>query len=315
MEGRLRQSTGPSQSLALGFVLALLLIGLNMLIAYRSVELLIDGNRDEARHGRAVEALRLVLMNLRTAESHQHGYLLTASPAYRAGFERSRADLSALRGRLKTLELTPAAAVLLPELENLLERRLQLARQSLALFAAGQKSQSMSLIHSGLGQLDSTRIEALIQQMIQRESALIRRSSREADLNAGYALLTLILASLANLLLLLLVYRMFSRQILQRQRSEAELRESETRKSAILATSLDCIIGLDPDARVIEWNPAAEQTFGYARTEALGRPLIELIVPRHQQETHYAGLLRFLDAGQAQMLGQRMEVLAQRRDG
>ena len=39
----------------------------------------------------------------------------------------------------------------------------------------------------------------------------------------------------------------------------------------------------DADFRVVEWNPAAERMFGYAKAEAVGREAYDLIVPRDAQ--------------------------------
>ena len=39
----------------------------------------------------------------------------------------------------------------------------------------------------------------------------------------------------------------------------------------MLDSSLDCIIVMDDEGIVREWNPAAERTFGWTREEAIGR--------------------------------------------
>ena len=41
--------------------------------------------------------------------------------------------------------------------------------------------------------------------------------------------------------------------------TEAELHASEARKAAILETALDCIIAIDHESNIIEWNPASEE--------------------------------------------------------
>ena len=94
-----------------------------------------------------------------------------------------------------------------------------------------------------------------------------------------------------------------------------ELLESEARKAAILETALDCIIAIDHDSHVTEWNPAAQKTFGYSREEALGRQLPELIIPPALREAHYNGLQHYLQSGEGPVLGQRIEVPALRKDG
>src|SRR5206468_12021945 len=49
-------------------------------------------------------------------------------------------------------------------------------------------------------------------------------------------------------------------QFLERQRAERDLRESEDRKGAILETALDCIVTIDHEGTIVEFNPAAEST-------------------------------------------------------
>jgi PAS domain S-box-containing protein len=95
----------------------------------------------------------------------------------------------------------------------------------------------------------------------------------------------------------------------------AALRESEARKAAILETSLDAIVSVEQDGKIIEWNPAAERIFGYSRELALGRDLTKLIVPKSNQEIHRKGIARFVQAGRGRMLGSRTELMALRANG
>jgi PAS domain S-box-containing protein len=77
----------------------------------------------------------------------------------------------------------------------------------------------------------------------------------------------------------------------------------------------DCFIALDHEGRVIEFNSAAEKTFGYTCPEAMGQVLASLIVPAASRETH--PLTALLQAGQshAHLLGRPTEMIAMRRDG
>ena len=62
-----------------------------------------------------------------------------------------------------------------------------------------------------------------------------------------------------------------------RRASESALRRSDALQSAVLTAAFDCIITLDDQGRIIEFNPAAEQTFGLARAQAIGRGLGEFV--------------------------------------
>lgn len=46
---------------------------------------------------------------------------------------------------------------------------------------------------------------------------------------------------------------------------------------AILESALDCVIVMDGAGRVLEFNRAAVETFGFSREEALGTELAQLI--------------------------------------
>ena len=96
---------------------------------------------------------------------------------------------------------------------------------------------------------------------------------------------------------------------------EKALTESAARKSAILTSALDSIISMDEAGRVVDFNPAAEQTFGYAREEILGRTVEETIVPPELRAAHRRGLARFLSTNEGPVLGQRIEMPALRADG
>ncbi|MEY2881716.1 MAG: hypothetical protein RLZZ15_4096 [Verrucomicrobiota bacterium] len=85
---------------------------------------------------------------------------------------------------------------------------------------------------------------------------------------------------------------------------------------ALIDAALDCIIAIDTAGRVIEFNAAAERTFGYTRAAALGREMAELIVPPAMRARHRAGLAHMVASGTGiGMVGRRIEVHAMRADG
>ncbi|MGH2947519.1 MAG: PAS domain S-box protein [Solirubrobacteraceae bacterium] len=98
--------------------------------------------------------------------------------------------------------------------------------------------------------------------------------------------------------------------------AEDRLRESDARKSAILDAAFDCIITMDAAGNVVEVNPAAERTFGYAASEMVGRDLAELIIPPRLREAHRRGVERYVATGRSgSMVGHPVELPAMRADG
>jgi two-component system cell cycle sensor histidine kinase/response regulator CckA len=93
------------------------------------------------------------------------------------------------------------------------------------------------------------------------------------------------------------------------------IHQSELRKKAMLDAALDAVITIDDQGRIVEFNPAAEQLFGYSRSEAAGREMAELIIPPAFRDGHRRGLARHVATGQARILGKRIEMPALRKDG
>src|SRR5215471_309606 len=105
------------------------------------------------------------------------------------------------------------------------------------------------------------------------------------------------------------------RDVAEQRQAQLALRRSEARKAAILDTALDCILTIDHEGKVVEFNPAAERTFGYRRADVLGRQMAELIVPPPLREQYRRGLAHYLATGEGPVLNQRLEMPALRSDG
>ena len=99
------------------------------------------------------------------------------------------------------------------------------------------------------------------------------------------------------------------------RQEEKELQHSEARKAAILESALDCIVTIDHEGCITEFNPAAERTFGHRRDEVVGKQLADVIVPPPLREKHRRGFARYLATNEARVLGKRIEMTAVRADG
>jgi PAS domain S-box-containing protein len=100
--------------------------------------------------------------------------------------------------------------------------------------------------------------------------------------------------------------------------AEPSLRENgatEYASRAYLEAALDCVVIADLSGRVVEFNPAAERTFGYTREQALGRTLGELIVPPSLRERHSRAFARFAETHEETLFGRRVELTGMRADG
>jgi PAS domain S-box-containing protein len=104
-------------------------------------------------------------------------------------------------------------------------------------------------------------------------------------------------------------------QFFERQRVEAEVRDSEALKAAILTSALDAIITIDHEGKIVEFNAAAERLFGLERAGVVGKVMADLITPARFRDGHRQGLTRYLAGGETRVIGRRIEMAALRADG
>ena len=100
-----------------------------------------------------------------------------------------------------------------------------------------------------------------------------------------------------------------------RRQEQVALKDSNLRAARILMVAEDAIVSIDADQRIILFNLAAEQMFGYRAEEVLGQPLTMLIPPQ-ARATHTGYVESFRDSKQAsRMMSERSEVRGCRRSG
>ncbi len=106
-----------------------------------------------------------------------------------------------------------------------------------------------------------------------------------------------------------------AQMLTEREAAAQTLAESEAIKTALQQTALVCIITINDQEQVLDWNPAAEKTFGYTQAEAQGSLLSSLIIPPSLRGAHKRGMAHFLATGEGPVLNQRIEVPALRKSG
>ncbi len=95
----------------------------------------------------------------------------------------------------------------------------------------------------------------------------------------------------------------------------AELQVAFDSTRAIIDTALDGVIVMNAEGVIEQFNPAAERIFGHRREAVVGRVLADVLVPEASRAAHRAGLVHYLDTGEARILGHRIEVEGMRADG
>ncbi|NEW06299.1 diguanylate cyclase [Paenibacillus sp. SYP-B3998] len=98
------------------------------------------------------------------------------------------------------------------------------------------------------------------------------------------------------------------------QKSDQRFVDHTLLKASILDSSLDSIMMFNHRGWIIEFNPAAEATFGCSRKDALGRTLLDFLFPFDQDGRGAATLYRLLTRKDDSIYGKRVEMTAYRSD-
>ncbi len=111
-------------------------------------------------------------------------------------------------------------------------------------------------------------------------------------------------------------FQVLYNDITDRKRAEMALRESEERLRTIIEASLDAIIAVNVEGRLILFNGAAQELFQYSEEEALNQPA-DILLREKISKIHQERLEKFLKRGVGQCghIGRRMEKLFRRKDG
>jgi two-component system sensor kinase FixL len=83
---------------------------------------------------------------------------------------------------------------------------------------------------------------------------------------------------------------------------------------ALLDAAVDAIVMIDEQGRITTFNRAAERLFGYTVAEAVGQG-VELLMPEPYRSEHHGYVRRYLDTGEAHIIGIGRETLGRRANG
>src|SRR5215217_2373573 len=104
------------------------------------------------------------------------------------------------------------------------------------------------------------------------------------------------------------------RRLFAHRQPDEELRKSEARYRTVLDAAFDAIVTITPDGVVRWFNRGAEHIFGHRAEEVIGQP-VTLLMPERYRDLCVAGLHRYLQTGEARVVGGTTELVGLRKDG
>jgi PAS domain S-box-containing protein len=88
-----------------------------------------------------------------------------------------------------------------------------------------------------------------------------------------------------------------------------------SRYQSMVSYAKEAIISIDKNSSITLWNTSAEKMFGYLTEEVLGKDIADIIIPPEYRQRHRDGMLKMLTTGEAPLMNQTIEIVAQRKNG
>jgi len=316
----LKSKTGLAWSLdgltTVGFACGVLLMVGAAATAFNFTKQMLETTRWVIHRHEVLTGIQGLISGTTDLVSSERVYVITGNEQSLAEREQTKRALNQALPDLRRLTSdNPIQLRILDQLQVLVGQRIDWGEQMIAARRREGFPQVAEAAATDPGFKVSADISALLTRMQSEEYRLLDLDRKRAETATTTAFLLLPLGVILSLTILSLGLFFLNSGVGERKQAEGALRLSEERMRAILNSALDCVITMDDQGKIVEFNPAAEKTFGYKRDHAIGQLLSELIIPPSSREQHQRGLSRYLSTGEAPVLGKRLELSAVRRDG
>ncbi len=105
------------------------------------------------------------------------------------------------------------------------------------------------------------------------------------------------------------------RAIRQQQQLNGELARQQNRTRSVIETAYDAYVAINAESVITDWNPRAEKMFGWSHSDAIGKTLMETIVPERFHRAHAQGMRNYLKGGSGPWLYRTVTTTARHKHG
>lgn len=200
---------------------AILVVTLNAWMAYRAVETLSQSEYWVAHTWRTLNAVERILGSLKDAETGNRGYLLTGDTAYLAPFVLAKANLPQELNELQQQTAdNPLQQQRIVEMRAVVDQRIETLEQGIQLRSSGDSSSVRAMVLTGTGKTEMDHLRSLGAAMQDTEQKLLEQRTADSVVARRKADITLIGASILDIILLILLFLNLSRERMMRQKAD-----------------------------------------------------------------------------------------------
>ena len=211
---------------------------------------------------------------LSDAETGQRGYLLTGDDAYLEPYRAAVKSIDQGVAHLKSLTSdNPNQQKRIQVLEPLIEKKLAELQSTIDLRRSNGLAAATGLVLEGSGKQAMDQIRAVIVEMKNEETDLLRIRTQRANESATKSAKTVAAGTLLSISLLMLCFGLLRRELSERKKAQEALAKSEKWFSTTLASIGDAVIATDMNGAVTFLNPVAQSLTGWSLEEARGKSM------------------------------------------
>ncbi len=303
-------------SIAIGFLLLLILLITNVIVTRRQLEVQTRDQAWVAHTQQILSQMSLIQSLMTTAETGQHAYVYTGDPDYLVQYDLAVTQLEPSVSQLARLtDYNPQEEKRVVTLQTLIQQKRELLSRAILLFQSGHPVDAKEMVVSEHGRLLMADIDKLMKDIGQEETSLHAAPAATYQLSLGRTIASIyVTGGIVAIGLILLAYYIL-RQIDIRDRHAQEIKEREEWFRSILISLGDAVITTDKRGRVTFINPTAERLMGIRLSEAEGQP-VETVFPIFDESTLQPienSATKVMEAGYA--IDRSNDTVMQRSDG
>ncbi len=274
---------------AIGVIVLCLVGGYSAWEAAQNSELILQNSQIQ-------QQVRGILASLKDAETGQRGFLITGDESYLAsfhiGFSKADEYLASLHNHSASGQLMPEQFA---QLKQLIEAKQEKLQDAIDARRSGDGTEeeafarARDIVMTGRSKLLMHQIEAIVSEILAVEDDELKQREHLANRLAGRHAVTLATGLVLTLGTFLAAAVVTNRETSERNRAVMKLRMERARHVAVIDASMDAIVAVDHEGRVVMLNPIAEILFQHRERDALGFHFERFVAEKYRSK--FSGLM------------------------
>jgi len=113
-----------------------------------------------------------------------------------------------------------------------------------------------------------------------------------------------------------IAFGIYANRVIRHQRElNQAIKRQQKQLRKVIDSAHDAYVSIDSESVITDWNPTAEKLFGWERDEAVGKTLMQTIVPDRFHHAHDFGMKTYLRDGSGPWLYRNVATTARTKDG